>query len=94
MSDSHLLLSWAVATARHWSNKLRRESRAAVLPPPLVLLDNEIDAYIANTPPSELQYVRCTLYFVIPLARSFASDEVHESLFIEQCWMHDTVFSI
>ena len=51
MSNSHLLLSWAGSgccdttpdigqTQLHLS-LLRRESRAAVLPPPLVLLDNE-----------------------------------------------------
>ena len=46
MSDSHLLLSWAGSGCCDMmpdigqTQLLRRESRAAVLPPPLVLLDN------------------------------------------------------
>ena len=49
MSDSHLLLSWAgsgccdttpdIGQTQLCLSLLRRESRAAVLPPPLVLLD-------------------------------------------------------
>ena len=50
MSDSHLLLSWA---GSGWCDmapdigqtQLRRESRAAVLPSPLVLLDNNFDTF-------------------------------------------------
>ena len=50
MSDPHLLLSWAgsgccdttpdIGQTQLRLSLLRRESRAAVLPPPLVLLDN------------------------------------------------------
>ena len=50
-SDSHLLLSWAgsgccdrtpdIGQTQLRLSLLRRESRAAVLPPPLVLLDKQ-----------------------------------------------------
>ena len=52
MSDSHLLLSWAgsgcydttpdIGQTQLHLNLLRRESRAVVLPPPLVLLGNQL----------------------------------------------------